>query len=64
MKYLPPICLSLLLIPASGARAEQDIDDAVRLSLTDDPLIAAKPWHAHRRCRTTPSHAVSYPTRS
>ncbi len=41
IKYLPLLTMSLLLIPASGARADLDIDEAVRLALTDDPLIAA-----------------------
>jgi outer membrane protein TolC len=41
IKYLPLLCLSLLLMPASGARADLDINEAVRLALTDDPLIAA-----------------------
>jgi len=41
IKYLLLLTMSLLLIPASGARADLDIDEAVRLALTDDPLIAA-----------------------
>jgi outer membrane protein TolC len=41
IKYLPLLAMSLLLIPASGARADLDIDEAVRLALSDDPLIAA-----------------------
>lgn len=41
VKYLLLLAMSLLLIAASGARADLDIDEAVRLALTDDPLIAA-----------------------
>ncbi|MDH3986301.1 MAG: TolC family protein [Gammaproteobacteria bacterium] len=35
------LAMSLLLIATSGARADLNIDEAVRLALTDDPLIAA-----------------------
>ena len=41
IKYLSLLAMSLLLIATSGARADLNIDEAVRLALTDDPLIAA-----------------------
>ena len=55
IKYLPLLCLSLLLIPASGARADLDIDEAVRLALTDDPLIAA----SQARSRALQDNAIA-----
>ena len=41
IKYLSLLAMSLLLTATSGARADLNIDEAVRLALTDDPLIAA-----------------------
>ncbi|MDH3831822.1 MAG: hypothetical protein OEU48_09145, partial [Gammaproteobacteria bacterium] len=41
IQYLSLLAMSLLLIATSGARADLNIDEAVRLALTDDPLIAA-----------------------
>ena len=36
-----PMLLVLILVPAASARADLDINEAVRLALADDPVIAA-----------------------
>ena len=36
-----PMLLVLVLAPAASARADLDINEAVRLALADDPVIAA-----------------------
>ena len=55
VSHLFTLLLALLLTPAASVHADLDINEAVRLALTDDPVVAA----SHARSQALQDNAIA-----